>query len=131
MRSCLEPHSIMSAIDAMGALRLSIWTDPSAVRGSIVVQERRLFCGDFMYPSAPWDDPLSPPGGLYAMCEGSSMSVYHTAMLKVGSLNLLAMCMGMHEMLSRDADYANLNSSGPSKFACVGCALLLPNWIES
>ncbi|KAK9813429.1 hypothetical protein WJX73_008507 [Symbiochloris irregularis] len=51
-------------------------------------EERRLFCGDFMYPSAAWDDPLSPPGGLYAMCEGSSMSVYHKAMLKVSGLRM-------------------------------------------
>ena len=43
----------------------------------------RLFVGDFLYPAAAWDDPLSPPGGLYAMSNGSDTSVYHTALLKV------------------------------------------------
>ena len=50
-----------------------------------LTQERRLFSGDFMYPHAAWDDPLSPPGGLYAMSVGSDLSVYYDAMLKVGS----------------------------------------------
>ncbi|KAK9830247.1 hypothetical protein WJX72_010547 [[Myrmecia] bisecta] len=46
-------------------------------------QEHRLYVGDFLYPYASWDDPLSPPGGLWASFQGSDLPTYVDSLKKV------------------------------------------------
>ena len=54
------------------------------------LQERRLFVGDFLYPTADWDDIMAPPGGLYAVQRGADLYMYLDAVHKVDTLAPLA-----------------------------------------
>ncbi len=67
--------------------------------GTANAQERRLFVGDFLYPTADWNDITSPPGGLYAVQRGADLYKYLDAMKTVGTVAPLATCfvMCLHE----------------------------------